>query len=449
MNVPTNPEPVPYDASILASRLAHMSSERPGLLCKGIPPSFTGTFGQIETAGYRIGDARLPLPVATLSQSAMAQNRRWMTEYLRATGIHLAPHGKTSMSPALFRMQLEDGSWGLTAANAQQLAFFADIGVRRVILANQVVDHGNIAIMLDCAQRYPDLEFFILADSVENIDTLAAAHRAREAAAPLRVLVEMGVAGGRTGVRDTEAALALARHIAGSGELVLAGIEGYEGIVPGADQAARENAVSAMMATLLELARRCDAENLWGCDEILLTAGGTEFFDLCARGMVSFSGSRPHRVVIRSGCYITHDSIAFKRAFRRMYERSPDAAAVDVQRPEAALLVWAAIQSMPEPGLALATIGKRDISHDWELPVPLHWIRAGEVQIRQQMPAGCEVLRLNDQHAYLRVPEDSGLRVGDIVGFGVSHVCTTFDKWRCLFTVDDDLRVTGAIRTFF
>jgi D-serine dehydratase len=39
--------------------------------------------------------------------------------------------------------------------------------------------------------------------------------------------------------------------------------------------------------------------------------------------------------------------------------------------------------------------------------------------------------------------------VGDLVGCGISHPCTTFDKWRALFTVDDDYRVTGAIRTFF
>ena len=56
---------------------------------------------------------------------------------------------------------------------------------------------------------------------------------------------------------------------------------------------------------------------------------------------------------------------------------------------------------------------------------------------------------MNDQHAYLRIPEDADLEVGDLVGSGISHPCTTFDKWRLLLTVDDGYRITGAIRTFF
>ena len=41
------------------------------------------------------------------------------------------------------------------------------------------------------------------------------------------------------------------------------------------------------------------------------------------------------------------------------------------------------------------------------------------------------------------------LAVGDVVLLGISHPCTTFDKWRVLFTVDDRYRVLGAVRTFF
>jgi D-serine dehydratase len=58
---------------------------------------------------------------------------------------------------------------------------------------------------------------------------------------------------------------------------------------------------------------------------------------------------------------------------------------------------------------------------------------------------------MNDQHAYLRWRADEAdpPQVCDLIGCGISHPCTTFDKWRVLFTVDDAYRVTGAIRTFF
>jgi D-serine dehydratase len=58
-------------------------------------------------------------------------------------------------------------------------------------------------------------------------------------------------------------------------------------------------------------------------------------------------------------------------------------------------------------------------------------------------------VRLDDQHAYLDVPPESPLQVGDLIAFGISHPCTTFDRWRALYLVDDALTVTGAVHTFF
>ena len=56
---------------------------------------------------------------------------------------------------------------------------------------------------------------------------------------------------------------------------------------------------------------------------------------------------------------------------------------------------------------------------------------------------------LNDQHCHMAVPADSPLAVGDMTGFGIGHPCTTFDKWALLMVVDEEYRVTGAVRTFF
>ncbi|MEA1648431.1 hypothetical protein UAJ10_05325 [Nitrospirillum sp. BR 11164] len=60
-----------------------------------------------------------------------------------------------------------------------------------------------------------------------------------------------------------------------------------------------------------------------------------------------------------------------------------------------------------------------------------------------------EVVGVNDQHAYPRIPVDADLKVGDRVGLGVSHPCTTLDKWQLLLVVDDDYTVVDAYRTYF
>jgi D-serine dehydratase len=69
------------------------------------------------------------------------------------------------------------------------------------------------------------------------------------------------------------------------------------------------------------------------------------------------------------------------------------------------------------------------------------------------LPPGCTIFKMNDQHAYLRLPEGhplcDTLDVGDLVGCGISHPCTTFDKWPLLLAVDDDYAVRHAVNTFF
>ena len=66
------------------------------------------------------------------------------------------------------------------------------------------------------------------------------------------------------------------------------------------------------------------------------------------------------------------------------------------------------------------------------------------------MPEGVAVTELNDQHAHLSLPpERPDLKVGDMVAFGISHPCTTFDKWQVLFQVNDRYDIVSAVKTWF
>jgi D-serine dehydratase len=180
---------------------------------------------------------------------------------------------------------------------------------------------------------------------------------------------------------------------------------------------------------------------------VLLTAGGTAFFDLAAEGFARAAKGRDVMVVLRSGCYLTHDSKSYERMFDEILARSPSARETG-GRLRAALQVWAVVQSTPEPGLALATMGRRDVGSDVDMPTPLLWHREG-MNRPAPLPEGHVVTGLNDQHAYVQLPPDSPLRFGDLVGFGISHPCTTFDRWQLIYRVNDDYDITGAIRTFF
>ena len=75
----------------------------------------------------------LYFPVAALKHSAVMHNSNWMREFTSASGISIAPHGKTTMAPDLFRLQLEDGAWAMTAATVNQVRVFRQFGVRRIL----------------------------------------------------------------------------------------------------------------------------------------------------------------------------------------------------------------------------------------------------------------------------------------------------------------------------
>jgi len=436
--------PTPLDLGALDSQWL-----APGT--KGLPLSVPLRQGEVAAQSWSLLDGDLSYPVAILKQSALEHNGRWMQRFVAAAGASLAPHGKTTMSPQLFERQRGAGAWAITVASVTQMLTAQRFGVRRVLLANQPVGAAELDAMFALLRDDPGFELFVLADSEAGLARLVAAARRARLKRPLPVLVELGWVGGRTGCRGPEAALQLARSVAAAEELVLSGIEGYEGLLVSGNRQADVTRVRDFLGQMLALLRTVDGEGLLGGAEILLSAGGSAYFDLVGEVFAGLEPlSRPVRRILRSGCYLTHDHGFYHKLLADMAARTGAGAAhpiaADDLRP--ALEVWAMVQGCPEPELAMLTLGKRDASHDIDLPFPVAWHRPGGPGAPQPL-RGATIEKMNDQHAYLRLPAGHGLEVGDLVCCGISHPCTTFDKWKILLTVDDDYRVTGVVNTFF
>jgi D-serine dehydratase len=419
---------------------------------KGIPGGVAGfPLGSIGGKGWNLLREDLPLPVAVLRRSALARNSKWMREFLALSGAVIAPHGKTTMSPQLFQQQLDDGAWAMTVATAQQLRICRDFGIARIVLANQLIGRQAIVYVLDEIKRDKQFDFYCLVDSVANVEILAAAARAAAPGRPLQVLLEGGMARGRTGCRDLAGALDVARAVKAAGpHLALRGVEGFEGLIHSDSPKDDAAAVASFLDFLGEIAVACEKEGLFAADTLILSAGGSAFYDIVVERFRRAGIKREFLLVIRSGCYLTHDSKMYREAFEHIRERRPDVESLG-QGLEPAFEVWAYVQSRPEPEKAILTMGKRDVSYDVDLPMPLKWFRPGDggANAVRSVPAGHVVTGLNDQHCHLAVPADSPLAVGDMVGFGISHPCTTFDKWQVVSLVDDDYNIVSAIKTFF
>jgi D-serine dehydratase len=413
-------------------------------LTKGLPFGAGGiTPAEVGARGWNLLAGDLPFPAAVIRSEVLHANSRWMAAFTAANGLRIAPHGKTPMAPHLFDIQAADGAWAITAATAQQVAVCRRVGVARVILANQPVGRVTVEYLVSTLSGPDRIELYCLADSPEGVAALAEAVRAAPPPAdnPLRVLVEMGVPDGRTGARDRATAMAVARAVAATPGLALAGVECFEGILPDTD------AVGRLIDEVVVVAHALDADGLVPRDRpMLLTAGGSSFFDRVGEGFAAAGFDRPVLKVLRSGCYLTHDTMGYARAFDRI--RAETSLKLPPGGLEPALEVWALVQSRPEPGRAILTMGKRDVGYDAGLPLPVRWFRAG-MEAPAPMPAGHVVVALNDQHAHMTLPADSPLAYGDMVGFGIGHPCTTFERWQLIWLVDEDYRVHHALRTFF
>jgi len=263
-------------------------------------------------------------------------------------------------------------------------------------------------------------------------------------APPARLLIEMGLPHMRCGVRTVEAGQALARAIQSLPHVELHGVEGYEGLIV-TDHAGRDTtAVVSYLQTILRLCALLAEEQLFAAPEqIIVSAGGSAYYDLVAHVL---SAKTPGLVpILRSGCYVTHDSGFYRRLLTRIQLR-----AIEGPAPQLipALEVWSRVLSRPQPNQAIVLLGKRDVSYDIDLPMARWWYREGHHEAPASID-GLSVDKLNDQHAYLSVPSDADLKVGDLLGFQISHPCTTFDKWSLLLEVDDDYTVVGGLKTFF
>lgn len=421
-----------------AEALARLAEERVDHRFKGLPPDADG-LTVAELAGQRrnLFTGGFTTPVLALSAERLEHNLALMETYAVRHGLSFAPHGKTSMAPQLFRRQIERGAWGITLAVPHQVRVAREFGIQRVFLANEVVDAVALRWIAGELAADPSFRFVCYVDSVRGVELMDAALRG--CACPVDVVVELAAGeGARTGVRTEAECAAVADAVAGAGTLRLVGVAGYEGEVPDADPAR----VRAWLRRLVGLAVDFDkAGRFAGLEEVVVSAGGSAWFDAVAEVFGEIPAlSVPVRKLLRSGAYVSHDVGHYRRV--TPFNRVPEEGAL-----ESAFRLWAQVVSRPSGEQAFANAGKRDAAYDLDLPVVEVVRDVGTGAVRHA--EGITVTSLSDQHAWLRTAAGAELSVGDWVGLGLSHPCTSFDKWQLIPVVEGDGTVVEYVRTFF
>ncbi|MFF9775632.1 amino acid deaminase [Streptomyces sp. NPDC013978] len=418
--------------------LARLAEERVDHRFKGLPPDADGlTVAELAAQRRNLFTGGFTTPVLALSAERLEHNLALMETYSARHGLAFAPHGKTSMAPELFRRQIERGAWGITLAVPHQARVAREFGIERIFLANEVVDPVALRWIADELAADPGFRFVSYVDSVRGVELMDAALRG--SARPVDVVVELGAGeGARTGVRTEAECAVVTDAVAGVDTLRLVGVAGYEGEVPGADP----ERVGAWLRRLTALAVDFDkAGRFAGLDEVIVSAGGSAWFDAVAEVFAELPElSVPVLKLLRSGAYVSHDAGHYRRI--TPFNRIPEEGAL-----EPAFRLWAQVVSRPSPEQAFVNAGKRDAAHDLDLPSAEVVRDAGTGAVRDA--TGITVTGLSDQHAWLRTEAGAEVEVGDWVGLGLSHPCTSFDKWKLIPVVEADGTVTDYVRTFF
>jgi D-serine deaminase-like pyridoxal phosphate-dependent protein len=426
-----------------ADPLGRLAHERVDHRFKALPPDTEGlTVSELAAQRRNLFTGGFTTPVLALSAEAVEHNLALLQSYSQRHGLAFAPHGKTSMSPQLFARQVEHGAWGITVAVPHQARVCRAHGIRRILLANEVVDAAALRWLAAELDADPEFRFVCYADSVRGVELMDAALTAAGASRPLDVVVELGAGeGARTGARTEAECAAVADAIAAAPALRLVGVAGYEGEVPEADG----ERVRAWLRRLVALAAGFDAagrfSGLPADGEIVVSAGGSAWFDAVADVFAEIPElSRPVLKLLRSGAYISHDDGHYRHL--TPFNRVPEEGTL---RP--AFRLWAQVVSRPSARQAFLNAGKRDAAYDLDLPAAqvVRDARTGEIRSAD----GIEISGLSDQHGWVNTAPGADLEVGDWVGMGLSHPCTAFDKWQLIPLTEADGTVTDYIRTLF
>ncbi|MGW7361789.1 amino acid deaminase [Streptomyces sp. NPDC054802] len=405
---------------------------------KALPPDAAGlTVGELAASRRNLFTGGFTTPVLALSAESLEHNLALLETYSRRHGLAFAPHGKTSMSPQLFARQLEHGAWGITAAVPHQMRVYRAYGIRRIFLANEVVDAAALRWIAQELDADPEFRLICYVDSVRGVELMGEALRG--VSRPLDVVVELGAGdGARTGARTEADCAAVAAAVARTATLRLVGVAGYEGEVPQADG----DRVRDWLRRLVALAADFDKTGRFGdADEIVISAGGSAWFDAVAEVFEDVPElSAPVLKLLRSGAYVSHDDGRYRHL--TPFNRVPQEGTL-----QPAFRLWAQVVSRPTAEQAFVNAGKRDAAYDLDLP-EAQVVRSARTGATR--PAdGITVTGLSDQHGWLRTEPGAELEVGDWVGLGLSHPCTSFDKWQLIPVVEGDGTVADFVRTFF
>ena len=308
----------------------------------------TGTRGPNEALIGKPGSRHeLGTPTLVLDLEVMEANIASMAEHARTHGYEVRPVAKIHKSLEVARRQVAAGGRGPCCATLAESEVMADGGISDVMLFTSVVTAPKLERLAALNARAEGL--IVVADEPSNVAQLA--QTARRSGRSLRVLVDVEVGGGRTGIADERSAVELARLVAEADGLEYAGVQGYAGGHQSTvDYGIRRTRSLEVLQPLVSVVERLHEE---GLVPRIVSGGGTGSHDIDHElGLLT---------EVQAGTYVFMD-MNYRNVIMRQDDPHPFGLALTVR---------ATVISAAQPGFVVTDAGIKEVDVLFGIDHPL------------------------------------------------------------------------------
>ena len=333
----------------------------------------------------------IPTPALLLDLDAFEDNIHKMAAHLKARQKAFRPHAKTHKCPEIARRLIDAGAVGVCVARLSEAEVFAEHGIRGLLVTTAVIGRDKIARAVALSRRAPDTMFVV--DDAQNVRAIA---EAAAGGSPIKLLIDLYF--GRTGIEPGEPALQLAQLIDSLPNVVLEGLQSYDGqAAHTAPFAARGDRTNGNMAKAVATKAMIEGAGI-SCR--MVTGGST--------GTYRFDADNPGMTELQPGSFIFMD-LEYETIGGPEGDRYHDF--------KNALTVVTTVISTP-PGFAIVDGGYKAFSTDRPFtPQPVDL-------------AGVEYGWAGDEHGRLHLAGASKtLQVGDRIEFIPPHCDPTVNLY--------------------
>lgn len=348
--------------------------------------------------GAALADVDTPALVVELDP--FERNLKRMQESLAGSRLKLRPHAKTHKCAEIALRQMALGAVGICCQKTSEAEALVEAGVPDILIANEVVGPAKLKRLAALSKQ---ARIAVCTDDADNVRALNAA--AGESGTTLEVLVEINVGANRCGVAPGEAALTLARQIAGSPHLRFGGLQAYQGSAQHVRKVEERRAAIEKAAADVQRTRELLDRAGIGCAKVTGAGTGTYLFE-AASGVYD---------ELQAGSYIFMDADYARNEWTES----------GIPRFEHSLFVWTTVMSRTTKERAIVDAGLKASSIDSGMP-----------RLADGGPA--EYVKASDEHGVIQLNGARGFAVGDKVKLIPGHCDPTVNLYDDFICVRND-----------